>query len=253
MLFAAAGYLGSASVAATMDRDLLGPDLDRANRGSILPALAGVARGLVEGARHIWQRRPAARALGVITASRFGFGVVTIAAILLYRNTFYSDPDDGLRGFAIAFTAVGVGVVAAAAVTPQGAARLGKNGWIVACLSGSAVTLLTTVLPFREPLLVVGGFLLGLGAQGVKICVDTIVQETIDDAYRGRVFAVYDMLFNVSFVLAALFGALTLPSSGRSPAVVILAACLYAGSAFIYARTTFGTARSSSFTADPSP
>jgi MFS family permease len=252
MLFAAVGYLGSAGVAATMDRDLLGPDLDRADRESILPALVGVARGLVEGARHIWQRRPAARALGVITASRFGFGVVTIAAILLYRNTFYSNPDDGLRGFAIAFTAVGVGVVAAAAVTPQAAARLGKNGWIIACLSGSAVVLLATVLPFREPLLVVGGFLLGLSAQGVKICVDTIVQETIDDAYRGRVFAVYDMLFNVSFVLAALFGALTLPSSGRSPAVVILAACLYAGSALIYARTTFGTARSSRFTADPS-
>ena len=41
----------------------------------------------------------------------------------------------------------------------------------------------------------------------MKICVDTIVQETIDDAYRGRVFAVYDMLFNVSFVSAALFAA----------------------------------------------
>jgi len=66
------------------------------------------------------------------------------------------------------------------------------------------------------------------------------------------VFAVYDMLFNVSFVSAALFAALTLPSSGRSPAVVILAAGLYAGSALIYAKTSLGPARSSSFTADPS-
>src|SRR5262245_41838214 len=128
MLFAAAGYLGSASVAATMDRDLLAPVLDRAPRGGSARALAGVRGGSVEGARRVGQRRPAARALGLIPASRFGFGVVTIAAILLYRNTFYANADDGLRGFAIAFTAVGVGVVAAAAVTPPGAARLGKHG-----------------------------------------------------------------------------------------------------------------------------
>ena len=40
-------------------------------------------------------------------------------------------------------------------------------------------------------------FVLGVAAQGSKICVDTIVQESIDDAYRGRVFSFYDMVFNV--------------------------------------------------------
>ena len=250
MVVAAAAYLCSAAVAATMDRNLLGPDLDRTGRARLIPALLGVAQGLVDGARHVWQRRPAARALLVITAGRFGFGVATIAAILLYRNTFYADPDRGLGGFAIALSAVGSGVIAAAVVTPHAVARLsaaargsspwaldGKNGWIVTCFLGSSVVLLATMLPFREWPLVGGAFLVGLAAQGAKICVDTLVQETVDDAYRGRVFSVYDMIFNVSFVAAAAFAALTLPTSGRSPEVVVFVAVLYAAAGIVYART----------------
>jgi MFS family permease len=249
MVVAAAGYLSSAAVAATMDRNLLGPDLDRTGRERLLFALVGVAHGLVQGAKHIWQRRPAARALLVISAGRFGFGVVTIAAILLYRNTFYDDPNRGLGGFAIAFAAVGSGVVAGAVITPKAVARLanarwipdGKNAWIVTCLAGSAVALLATILPLREWLLVGGAFLIGVAAQGAKICVDTIVQETVDDSFRGRVFSVYDMLFNVSFVSAAAFAAVTLPASGRSPGVIVFVALLYAATAAAYARTAMKT------------
>ena len=45
--------------------------------------------------------------------------------------------------------------------------------------------------------------MLGVAAQGSKICVDTIVQESVDDAYRGRVFSFYDVIFNIAFVSAA--------------------------------------------------
>ena len=45
------------------------------------------------------------------------------------------------------------------------------------------------------------GFALGLSAQCVKICVDTTVQQTVDDAYMGRVFSLYDMLYNVAYVI----------------------------------------------------
>ena len=48
------------------------------------------------------------------------------------------------------------------------------------------------------------------------------------DAYRGRVFTAYDMLFNVSFVAAAVFAAFVLPPSGKSYPVLFVIAVMYA-------------------------
>ncbi len=53
-------------------------------------------------------------------------------------------------------------------------------------------------------------------AQASKICVDTVIQETIEDDFRGRVFSFYDTLFNVTFVAAAVIGVIVLPVTGRS-------------------------------------
>jgi MFS family permease len=237
LLAAAVGYLGSAAVARTFARERLGPDFDPA-RPETVEAVRRVARGLVEGARHIWVRRPAARALGTIAVHRLSYGVLTVSALLLYRNTFYDDADAALGGLAVALGATGVGIIAAVVVTPPASARLGKPGWIVACLLIAAAAQAIFVAPYVEPLIVAGGFTLGLVSQGTKICVDTIVQESSDDAFRGRVFSIYDMVYNIAFVLAAVFAALVLPTSGRSHAVVALIAVVYVLTAIAYARAS---------------
>ena len=83
-----------------------------------------------------------------------------------------------------------------------------------------------------------GDVVVGVAAQGSKICVDTIVQESVDDAYRGRVFSFYDVIFNIAFVSAAAFGALALPPDGNSPAVFAVIAIGYAATAATYALAT---------------
>jgi hypothetical protein len=70
----------------------------------------------------------------------------------------------------------------------------------------------------------------------VKICVDTLVQTAVDDDFRGRVFALYDVGFNVVFVAAAAAGAVIIPASGKSYAVLALIAGGYALSAALYWR-----------------
>ena len=72
------------------------------------------------------------------------------------------------------------------------------------------------------------GFLLGVTAQSIKLCVDTLVQAHVDDAYKGRVFVLYDMVFNVALVVAAAIGALILPANGVSVPVVVGVAVTYA-------------------------
>ena len=74
--------------------------------------------------------------------------------------------------------------------------------------------------------LMVAAFLLGLAAQCVKLCVDTLVQAHVDDDFKGRVFVIYDMIFNVVLVAAAGIAALIVPANGKSvPILIIMAIC----------------------------
>lgn len=70
--------------------------------------------------------------------------------------------------------------------------------------------------------------MLGLATQGAKISTDTAIQSHVDDDFRGRVFSVYDVLFNIAFVGAAAVAALVLPSDGRSVTLIVSVAVLYA-------------------------
>jgi MFS family permease len=62
----------------------------------------------------------------------------------------------------------------------------------------------------------------------VAICTTTILQEEVTDAYRGRVFSFYDMMFNVTYVLGAVLVAGFMPVTGRSPVIIGLVAAGYA-------------------------
>ncbi len=215
------GYLGSAAVATRLGRDELGPD-----RGDGLPrvveALRGVAAGMVAGVRHVTQRPRAARALAAIGSYRFLFGLMTVLVVLLERGYFHapSDANGGLRGVSLVFAATGLGVPVGAVATPPAVRRIGPDRWITVLLAASGLGVAALGLPFRELPLAAAGFVLGLTGQGIKICVDTAVQESVLDRYRGRVFAFYDMLYNVTFVAAAGLAAALLPVDGHSVAVV---------------------------------
>jgi hypothetical protein len=67
-----------------------------------------------------------------------------------------------------------------------------------------------------ETFLVAASFLLGLTSQSFKICTDTLVQAHIEDSYKGRVFVVYDMIFNAALVCASVIAAVVLPADGVS-------------------------------------
>src|SRR5690606_17090871 len=110
--------------------------------------------------------------------------------LLLCRNHFADDPDGGLETFALMLGVSGAGYFAAALITPPVVRRISKQAWVTWLLAGAAVSLLALGMPFAERPWAVGAFALGVVSQGVKLCVDTTLQESIEDAYRGRVFAV---------------------------------------------------------------
>ena len=66
----------------------------------------------------------------------------------------------------------------------------------------------------------------------------TLLQETVADDFRGRVFSFYDTLFNVSFVAAAAASAVLLPPDGKSYLVIGIVAAGYALTALVYGLLT---------------
>jgi MFS family permease len=235
LLTAAALYGGAGLLALRIPRDLLGPDFDPA-RPAVRAAVRSVVAGLVDGLRHLAHRRGPASGLAVIAAHRYWFGIASVALVLLYRNHFHG-PEEADAAFAdLSRAAVvgGAGFLAAALVTPSLTARIGTRAWVVALLVLAGVTQLFPAGLYSQGGLLVSVFTLGLASQGIKICVDTMVQTGIDDAFRGRVFSLYDVLFNVMFVAAAATAAAVLPPDGRSYPVLVVLSLGYLGTAVAF-------------------
>lgn len=241
------GVLGSAAalygvaglLALRIPRDLLGPDFDPA-RPAVREAARHVVRGLRSGLGHLAGRREAAYGLAAIGAHRFFYGISTVSLILLYRNYFHeaAETTAALNDLSVAILVSGVGFFAAAFVTPVATDRMPLRTWVLVLLVLAAVTQAFPASLYTRPALLVAAFFLGLASQGIKISVDTLVQTHVDDAFRGRVFALYDVIFNVAFVAAAGAAAIVLPTSGKSYVVLATVALGYLLTAVVYARVS---------------
>ncbi|MFE6777070.1 MFS transporter [Streptomyces sp. NPDC057702] len=226
VLLGSALYLCAALATLRMPRDLLGPDPERLPPRA-MEALLSTARGLLTGLRHLTARPTAARALYAVTLMRFCYGALTVMVLMLCRYAWSDNDSDGLALLGLAVGISGVGFFVAALCTPWAVARLGPLGWVAVCGVVAAVLEPALGLPFASTPMMVAAFVLGFTTQGAKIATDTVVQSSIEDAYRGRVFSLYDVLFNVAFVAAAGVAALMLPPDGTSTALVLTVSALY--------------------------
>jgi MFS family permease len=233
-LAAAAPYLGSALIARRFATTVLGPDdVERGSRET----LADVARGLVAGARHVRSRRPVALGLAMITVHRLCYGLFAVCSVLLFRNWFTADGvfRAGLAGLGQLVAAIGAGGALAALVTPTVTRRIGRSRWCVTLLLSAAAVEVALGLSYSIPAQLSAGLLIAFCAQGIKISVDTTVQDSVVDEFRGRVFALYDTLFNLALVAAAVLTAVLLPDSGHSPTAVVAIGVGYVLTAAAYA------------------
>lgn len=230
-------YLTASAIAVRIGVRRLGPDGSRPR-----DTIAGVARGLRDGARELLAHRPASHGIGLVMAHRFEFGALTVAALLFLRNTFTTDADRALTLFGIVTGAAAVGAFIGAVITPRMIRRLGYRTWPVIIAAQSTligVPLVILAGAFTNlPLLLVAAVSIGLAGQSVKVSADTLVQETIPDDFRGRVFSLFDMTNNIGLVAGVTLVAFLAPASGIAPIlyaavaiVVLLVITWYARSA----------------------
>jgi len=223
-------YLLSGAVASRLAPAELGPDA-----GTVRESVRSIAAGMAAGVGHLAQRRPAARAIGLVTVHRAIFGAATLLTVLQARETLHpGDADGAIAAIGVTSLAAGAGALLGAVLTPWTSRRLGPVPWSVGVLVvGVALGSIGVAIPTLGGF-VVRGLFLGFAGQAVKVCSDTIVQEDVDDSHRGRVFSWYDVAVNVGIVTGVVLATLAL-ATDTSTTVMALVMTLVATIAGVWA------------------
>jgi MFS family permease len=225
VLLASAGYFTTALLTSRLTKYEIGPQKHE-------KAAASFAQGFIdmkEGVAFLRSHFDAGRGIIATAVHRGGLTALTLTALLLERNTFNdpNSPEDGLKGFGIALTIAGVGVFCGAFLAPYGVSRFGRHRWIKFAMFASACAPLVLALSQTQVALAITAFFTAFFGQNVKVTNDALVQSKIDDYFRGRVFAVYDVVVNFAIVSGGLIAALLLPTTGVTAKVPLFVAVAY--------------------------
>jgi MFS family permease len=232
-------YLVAALLAARISDPLAHP---RAHAKSFIDAVREVVGDLGHGIRTVVQEARARLPLvGIFLLRTIGM-VVAIGAILVIKEQY---PDAGdrfgrLSSSALALGAAGLGAFVGAVTAPFVGSRLNKARLILLgfAVSGIGIIALGGFFDLRAVLLLT--FIGGYGGFVTKVAVDAQLQEVLPDEVRGRAFAVYDILYNVASVAAAVVVVAAETFSLRAVLLTVGCLALVIGAALARAMATTG-------------
>lgn len=246
LVAAIVSFVVASFLATRLAAHALGPD-----HGAPVDTFASVARGLVLGARTLWDQVPARNIMVTIIVNRFVFGVLTAGALLLVRGSLHppTDVDAALNDFVLATAGAAVGAFLGAVVTPTMTRRIGIGPWVgIVMVQGAVIgfgLLTATAITPKLVTLVAGAASIGLAGQSVKVCADTVLQRSIPDDRLGRVFALFDMIVNIALVTGITATAFASPISGQFTGGYLICAALLVLAAWWFRRSTQSPAQRS--------
>ena len=225
IVLASVGYLITALLTTRLKKSEIGPQKHEIHSASFSQGFKDMREGFSFLAIH----SDAARGIIATAVHRGGLTALTLTALLLERNTFNDPllPEDGLKGFGFALSFAGLGVFLGAFLAPFGVRKVGRHRWMRFALFVSAFCPLILAASQTQIALIATAFLTSFFGQNLKVTNDALVQSKIDDYFRGRVFAVYDVVVNGAIVSGGIIAALLLPPSGVSSAVPLCVSAAY--------------------------
>ncbi|HXF58024.1 MAG TPA: MFS transporter [Actinomycetota bacterium] len=161
--------------------------------------LARVARELVSGARRLAATPPALGSIVAVSVDQFLVGLITVLGAVVFREEFR----ETVASFGRFVGAGGVGVLVGTLTVGFLEDRMDKRRIVTLAFALAGLVCLGSSVRIADPTIVLISFTLGLTYPWRKVPADTIVQESVPDRYRGRVFALYDLLFSLPRVLSA--------------------------------------------------
>lgn len=206
---ASAMWVGASLLARSIGSDLRPlqlPDPTELLRHQLRRVLAELSDGL----RHIVQTP---RAVGPITSiglDQIGQGFILVLALVVFRERF----DQGVGSFSWLIGAGGVGVFAGLATVGALDRRFPRQRIVAGAFGVGGTGVLLVSLYVAPWTLLLASFVVGLTFAWKKVPVDTMVQEAVPDGLRGRVFAAYDVVYNLARLAAAVLAIPLLPTLG---------------------------------------
>jgi MFS family permease len=214
---AAAMWVGASFLARGITSDLRPLQLpDSAER--LRHQIRRVAGELGDGIRHIAQTP---RAVGPITSiglDQVGQGLILVLALVVFRERF----DEGVGSFSWLIGAGGLGVFAGLSTIGALDRRFARERIISGAFAVGGVAVLLVSLLVAPWTLLLASFVVGLTFAWKKVPVDTMVQEAVPDGLRGRVFAAYDVVYNVARLTAAVLAIPLLPALGEQGSAALV-------------------------------
>ena len=177
-----------------------------------------VAVELADGLRHIVH---APRAVGPITSigvDQVGQGLILVLALVVFRERF----QQGVGSFSWLIGAGGVGVFVGLATIGRLDRRFARERIVSGAFAVGGVAILLVSLLVTPWTLLLASFVVGLSFAWKKVPVDTMVQEAVPDGLRGRVFAAYDVVYNVARLAAAVLAIPLLPTLGEQGSAALV-------------------------------
>lgn len=193
--------------------------------GSIRPLraeLRRVTKDLLQGTRRLLATPAALGSITSIALDQFLIGVVTVLSVVVFKDEFRQ----GVASYGRIVAAGGAGVIVGTATVGLFEQRLKKPRIIAMAFGVAGVVGLLVAPRIIGPTVFLMSFTLGLTYPWRKVPADTIVQDSIPDRFRGRVFALYDLAFSLPRVAAATLAIVVIPN--LSPGWIL------AGCAMVY-------------------
>jgi MFS family permease len=214
---AGAQWLVASGIAARITSPLVPHQLPEA---PMRDELQRVAREFADGIRRLAGTPRALGPITSITLDQMGQGIVLVLSLFFFRDR----AGEGVASFSNLIGAGGVGVLLGILTVGKLEEHLPKERIVSGAFLVGSLALLAVSTHITGWTVLLASFVVGLTFAWKKIPVDTMVQEAIPDGYRGRVFAVYDVAYNVSRIVAAFLAIPMLPRLGPAWSVALIGA-----------------------------
>ncbi len=214
---AATAWLVASAIAVTIRSDLRPHQLPEAPE-QLRRQITRVAVEFTEGIKHIVRTPRAIGPIASISVDQMGQGLVLVLALVVFKERF----GQGVGSFSWLIGAGGVGVFLGLATVGRLDRRFARERIVAWSFVFGGVSLLAVSLLLDRWTVLIASFAIGLSFAWKKIPVDTMVQEAVPDGLRGRVFAVYDVAYNMSRLFAAVLAIVLLPTIGENGSAALI-------------------------------
>ncbi len=190
---AGAGWLVASAIAARIGSDL-SPHSGGGVARPLRHELAGVAFEFRDGMRRLVHTPRALGPIASITVDQIGEGIILTLSLVVFKERF----SEGVGSFSWLIGAGAVGVFVGLSTVGALEDRFRKERIVAGSFLASGLWLLLLALHISGWSVLLASFVVGVTFAWKKVPVDTLVQESLPDGYRGRVFSVYDVAVNAA-------------------------------------------------------